>query len=294
MSIDRITDLYREGGLGEIRRGISDFFRLELLSQIGPRLPSESIWSREWDILCVLDGCRLDTFRETIDEDCGRFRSVGSTSQTWIPRTFNHHDVSDVAYVTGNPFSVETNTDDFGLYREVGVAQVEGVETVPPKKLTDYAIEIWRNRDQHSIDRMVIHYMQPHVPFRSQPEWFNEWINTDTWGSSAWNRIRTGEITREEFFDAYRDNLNWVWEDGVIRLKKNCNGKIAITADHGNAAGEFGYYGHPRGAPVSSVRHVPWKTISGTDIGTVTPEVNLNKSHDERDVEASLEALGYK
>lgn len=294
MNIKRLYMLYGEGGMQEVRRGIFDYLRRNTLCQIGPKLPSESVWNRKWDILCVLDGCRLDTFRNTIDEDCDRLRSVGSTSQTWIPRTFDSHDVSEVAYVTGNPYSMKTDTTAFDHYHEFGVTEIEGIETVPPEELTDYAIRIWRKRDELGFNELIVHYMQPHVPFRARPEWFEEWLDTDTWGSSTWRRLRTDEISRNEFFAAYRDNLEWVWQDGVTRLSENCDGKIAVTADHGNAAGELGFYAHPRGAPVPSVRHVPWKTLSGNDTGAITPDVSVEDNHNERDVEESSKALGYR
>jgi hypothetical protein len=138
--------------------------------------------------------------------------------------------------------------------------------------------------------------MQPHVPFRSRPEWFEEWSETETWGSSIWNRVRTGDISREEIFEAYRDNLEWVWgEDGVSRLRENCDARIGVTADHGNAAGEWGFYGHPVGAPIPSVRHVPWLSLQGSDTESATPKISVDAPDGEqRDVKASLEALGYR
>lgn len=300
----RLYTLYSEGGLQEVRRGITDYYvnhlRLRemyttLTSKIGPRLPSDSIWERDWDVLCVLDGCRLDTFREVVDEDCDTLRSVGSTSQTWIPQTFDNHNTSTVGYITGNPFSTKTNTSEFAYYREIGVESAHGIETVPPKQLTDCAIRAWRQRNDLGIDQLVVHYMQPHVPFRSRPEWFKEWKGSETWGSSVWERLRTGDISRDELFEAYRDNLRWVWEEtGVARLRENCDARIAATADHGNAAGEWGFYGHPKGAPAPAIRHVPWTTLSGFDSHEIQPDVTLKQSDGERDVEASLEALGYK
>lgn len=299
----RLYTLYSEGGLQEVRRGITDYHAnhlrpralyLTVASKIGPLLPSDSIWDQDWDVLCVLDGCRLDTFREVADEDCDSLCSVGSTSQTWIPRTFDNYDTSEIAYITGNPFSTRTNTNEFGYYREIGVESINGVETVSPKKLTDCAIRAWRKRDDIGINQLVIHYMQPHVPFRSRPEWFEEWEGDETWESSIWEGIRTGKVSRDTLFDAYRDNLRWVWEEtGVARLRENCDAQIAVTADHGNAAGEWGFYGHPEGAPVPSVRHVPWVTLSGEDSKQVKPDLILEKD-DDRDVEESLEALGYK
>jgi len=60
-------------------------------------VPANPIWEREWDVCCVLDGCRLDLMRELSaaghDALPGPDRgdslwSVGSQSAEWMDRTF--------------------------------------------------------------------------------------------------------------------------------------------------------------------------------------------------------------
>lgn len=132
--------------------------------------------------------------------------------------------------------------------------------------------------------------MQPHVPFRSQPEWFSE-FSGNTWGSRIWKSVGD-EFSKTEFLDAYRDNLAWVFgSEGVELLAENAKAEIAISADHGNAIGEFGFYGHPKGCPVSAVRDVPWETIEGSDSETHVPDVEPPQT--DADLDEQLEALGY-
>ena len=67
-----IYSLYSNGGLQEVRRGIRDYYAYHLsprslyetiAGKIGSLLPSDSIRERDRGVLVVLDGCRLDTFR---------------------------------------------------------------------------------------------------------------------------------------------------------------------------------------------------------------------------------------
>lgn len=137
---------------------------------------------------------------------------------------------------------------------------------------------------------MVIHYMQPHVPFRSRPEWFNKNIGSDAWGAEIWRQLGH-DISKQELFAAYEDNLKWVLEDGVNLLSDAVDATVAISSDHGNAAGEWGVYGHPWGAPLREVRRVPWSTIEAVDSGSYSPNI---VDADEYDAADQLEALGYK
>jgi hypothetical protein len=134
--------------------------------------------------------------------------------------------------------------------------------------------------------------MQPHAPFRSKPDWFKRAIGEDSWSANVWKRLQHGKFTHEEVWEAYVDNLNWVIEDGIDPLQENCGGTIALTADHGNAMGEWGFYGHPLGCPVSTVREVPWKTINGRDKETIHRK--MKEAVKSSNVEEQLGALGYK
>lgn len=252
---------------------------------------STSLWDRDWDIACILDGCRLDTFRHVYGS-CEAIRSVASTSQTWLPRTFSGHETR-VGLISANPYTPRLAADRFALFHVEPVTETKyGIETVPPETLTRYAIDTWRRRNDLGFNRLVVHYMQPHVPFRSRPEWFSNYLGTDTWGSKEWQSLASGEVDREDWFAAYRDNLRWVIKEGVELLLENVNGDIAITADHGNAAGEWGFYGHPRGCPAAVVRKVPWVVEPGTNEGTVSGEPIPEGG--ELDVDHQLAALGYR
>lgn len=291
--------IHQEEGALEAIRSIQRHLRNKVPSRreplgylINKARPSTSIWERDWDICCILDGCRYDTFEEVYDGRSDRIRSVASTSPTWISRTFESTGASNVAYISANPWSDRVDTERFGYFHLESTQETQyGIETVPPENLADRTIDVWRDREQHDLDTIVVHFMQPHVPFRNFPSLFEEFQGTTTWGSKVWGRIDSGDISREQFFEAYRDNLEWVLEDGVKLIKENCDATIAVTADHGNAAGEWGYYGHPKHSPVSSVRVVPWAMVEGSDRGIRTPDVGHKQ--EETDIDEQLRELGY-
>ncbi|QLK24875.1 hypothetical protein HYG81_12230 [Natrinema zhouii] len=176
-------------------------------------VPATPIWEREWDVCCVLDGCRLDLMREAAaaghdalpaPDAVDSLWSVGSQSAEWMDHTFApqyREEMARTAYVTGNPFSSQScehisvtsddvlplEADDFAVLHEAWRDEWvdDDISTIPPKPLTDAAIAIWRNREELGVDRVLVHYMQPHAPFRSQPEWFFGSADIEHWGQFA-------------------------------------------------------------------------------------------------------------
>jgi hypothetical protein len=269
-----------------------------------------NVYEREWDALLLLDTCRPDV----MDEVAGDYdflpdvtpatTSVGSTSWEFLDRTFANADpreVANTAYVCANNFSqqfgdaFEPGPEGFGLLDEVwryGWDDELGV--VPPETLTDRAVSVGREGD---FDRLVVHYMQPHVPYRSLD--VGDRAEAEERGEadkSVWDLLQMGEMSRAEAWEAYRDNLRWVLDDGVAPLLRNLDAEtVVISSDHGEAFGEWGLYGHYRHVPAPALREVPWVETSASDSGELDPEV------EPEDVELTdatlndrLAALGYK
>lgn len=280
-----------------------------------------TIWERgDWDVLVVLDACRYDLWKDVAPGyglDSHSVMSNATCSYDWIDRNFlsDAVDLARVGYVTGNPFA-DHDTDnlqsaglaDRGLGHFAPLYKIHwkaiggtGVETIPPKPITNHAIATWRRRDELGIDRMVVHYMQPHQPYRSRPDWERIGKNLkdlvtgqSVEGGSAWQMARRNEISMGDLWEAYRDNLTWVLDDVTERLVTNLDAKVVVTSDHGNAMGELGDWGHPAGALAPQVRRVPWVSVAGTDTNTINPGVDVDRVHGESEsVDAQLEALGY-
>lgn len=282
---------------------------------------SRSIWDDEWDVCLILDSCRYDLWQE-VD---GRGRSewsVGSASPEWIGKTFAdgyEEQWRNAAYVTANPFSGKQgneldcldedvyplSTRGLGYLDEVWRDQwpmASGLETVDPDVLTERAIWAWNGRERFGVDNLIVHYMQPHIPFRTGSEWSDGWDTTGVFGepqeSSAkddWLKLRDGEIPEEDFWSAYADNLRWGLEE-VEKWRRNLNGELLVTSDHGNAMGECGEWGHRPGSGNPAMRKVPWLHLDGNGGGFSDvqppgspPEIGGAAAPDEQ-----LRALGYK
>ncbi|ESP90035.1 hypothetical protein [Candidatus Halobonum tyrrellensis] len=259
---------------------------------------ADPVFDEEWDVLVLLDACRYDAARRAQN----RHRwlsgvesrwSVGGTSTQWMDRTFDDPsvDLSDVGYVTGNPYS-ETHVDEsaFAFVDEVWRdAWDDETGTIRARPVTDRAIEAARTRD---ADRLIVHYMQPHFP--SVPTPITSGLSVDGFGDdsmSVWDDIAEGRITVDEARDAYRANLDYVLDDVELLLSNVDADTVAISADHGEAFGEHGVFGHD-GSALPAVRRVPWVEASATDTGDHDPA-----DHERADVSSSVEdrlqQLGY-
>lgn len=180
---------------------------IETLHRLAGRLvPGEKIWARDWDICCI-STVVVSILGSLVGRgDVEALLSPAATSRTWFEETFQGRDCSRVGYITGNPFAAELDDDVFGYFHLEPVTETkDGIETVPPAALTEVAVAAWRERDRLGIDQLVVHYMQPHIPFRGRPDWFSQYRGSDTWGLECWANVGE-EYDREEWFAAYRDN----------------------------------------------------------------------------------------
>lgn len=300
--------------------------------------PGTSIWEEDWDILVILDACRVDLMREVASdhdvvggpENVGTFWSLGSKSSDWMRRTFveaYRDQIERCAYVTGNPFTAEAELGDGSAIIEearrtknldivgrniekTGRPNIEvepailnevwkrkwddNIRTIPARALTDEAIQTWRERPEN-VDRMIVHYMQPHSPFVNYPNLGNYGDSTDFGDGfgDIWN-LAGGTIPKETIWEAYRDNLDYVLEDVELLLENVDAERVVLTADHGNAVGELGYYGHPWDIILPCIRRVPWVETSASDSGSYDPDTTERGEPTDADgVEERLVDLGY-
>lgn len=264
----------------------------------------EPIWG-EWDVAIVLDACRPDALATVADsfdwlpDSIPSRRSVASTSKPWLERTFVHseYDCSRTAYVTGNP-----NTVYYGraLSRELlaldevwRYAWDNDLGTIRPRPITDRAIATWRDGE---AEQMIVHYMQPHFPSIPQPVGEGVTVRDDgfTDHDTTSKKIRRGEVSVSEAWEAYVANLRHVLEDVGLLLHSVSAASVVLTADHGEAFGEWGVYGHRPNIPISAIRSVPYVKLSAEDDSEYSPSeyaVTEGGSHAARE---KLEALGYQ
>jgi hypothetical protein len=295
------------GLVGGLRLTVGEFVA-GVCSRLDPYLPATgtNVYEMEWDLLVVLDTCRVDALRAVADEyeflppAVSSIRSVGSKTREWMRETFTDDyadEVARTALVTFNPNSAdELDRDRFHHLQEVWrtdwVAEKGGV---PPEPVTDYAIAVGRSLDP---DRLIAHYKQPHAPYATL-EGFdatNPFDATENDRGGVFGAIIEGRISLETAWRGYLSELRWALDD-VERLLANVDAdRVAITADHGECFGEWGLYGHHEAVPARALREVPWVETTATDTGAVDPDVDVTVDRPEAgpSLDEKLRALGYR
>ncbi len=281
---------------------------LRALQAVGRRLDyGTSVYERDWDILVVLDACRADLLRSVAPEydvldAVDATWSVGSSSSEWLENTFRDRpETARTVMVTGNTWTDRyLDADAFAALDEVWkYAWDEELDTVPARAITDRAIRAARDRDP---EWLVVHYMQPHHPFVADPLAGDEGMaRTGSHSNTAnpWVMLRQEEVTTARVWDAYEATLRHVLTE-VEALVENVDGRIALTADHGNLFGEWGLYGHPMHTPVPALLTVPWAETAGTDHETRQPTLTppealpIERVYGAESDSARLDALGYR
>lgn len=238
--------------------------------------------------------------------------SVGSTSHEWMAQTFTHQwyeEISDTIYLTGNGFAQRTfiegeepgknnnpfsfpnfstvEKDDFKILKGVwNTGHDDNLGNVPPRYITDRAIELGRN---HSTKRLIVHYNQPHTPYLSDA--VNGSGTPAPFESDPFPLLRNGELSRDQAWNAYLDNLRLVLDEVKLLIENIDAERVAISADHGEAFGEWEQYGHPDASPIPAVKKVPWCETTASDMNTHTPAEDTQQP--TTDIESHLADLGY-
>jgi len=279
-----------------------------------------NVYEGDWDLLIVLDACRVDTLREVADEyefieDVESVWSIGSQSAEWMSNTFTerHRDeISRTSYISANGYSESilergsrppaNNTTpidlsswsvvpghDFDSHIQVWKTyHDEEYRTTHPQPVTDHTIEEGRHG---SADRIIAHYTQPHLPYVGAA--VSENREPTELEDRGYELLEEGRESRHEVLEAYKETLRWVLDDVEELLQNIDAAKVVITSDHGEAFGEGKAYGHPEGFPHPVVRKVPWVVTKATDEKTRESDTESNHSI-ETDIEDHLRDLGYR
>ena len=282
---------------------------------------------------CRVDALRAVASEYDFINNIDRIISVGGTSSEWIARTFDtgyRQTLAETAYLTSNAFAQYVledrlkpdnehydHSDLVNLRESTGLDPIDASELgklehvwkqipkrdtvdgahdmskdlmaggTPPRYVTDRAISMARN---HDYDRMILHYTQPHHPYLANSLDTERSLRDHEKQPFQYLR-KTGD--REKVWSSYLDELRWVLDDVDLLLRNIEAEDVLITADHGEAFGEYGIYNHHAGSVHPHIRLVPWVTTEGADTESYVPDHVPKRTHDISP-EDQLEALGYK
>ncbi|MHA1712289.1 MAG: sulfatase-like hydrolase/transferase [Candidatus Freyarchaeota archaeon] len=259
----------------------------------------------EWDIAVILDACRYDTFKETHKRylPSGRLEKRIGASDTleWLTSVFNDGTLyNDVVYVSAHP---GINGKDLawgsfnanGRFCKVYDAWVNGwnwmIGTTLPGEVFKVAVQA---RKEHPNKKMIIHFVQPHFPYRKAPcpstysdlkgvkgnpkldylvqKLFRDLgVNLSRFRRGYWTlrkilNLKCEDIhefywrkyTIEDLKDFYKDNLEWVLGYVKTIVEEFDDANIVVTSDHGEAFGEHGEFFHLYKTKNPAVRLVPY------------------------------------
>ncbi|MFB6202717.1 MAG: hypothetical protein ABEI98_12000 [Halorhabdus sp.] len=295
--VDDVVRNLRGAGFGAVRE-----FVWRTILRYGAELSAAPVLEADWDLLVVLDACRADLWTEVVstesDLPVGTSRiAPGGTSTEWLTKVFQESApdaLGEIAYVTGNPYSDDyVDGEALAYLDEVWrYGWDDDLGSIPPREITDAAIEASRSDNP---DRLIVHYMQPHFPSLVTDR--DDGIAVDEWGErslSVWDDLRFGNRSPTAVWDAYRGNLRLVLDDVRLLLSNVDANRAVITADHGNAFGERGIYGHAAGLALPPLRKVPWAVTSATDQEAYEPTPTHDTKPAKANVTRRLEELGYR
>jgi hypothetical protein len=291
-----------------------------------------NVFSRNWNLLILLDTCRVDALQEVASEydflsDIRSIRSVGGRSPEWIAKTFvdEYADtIRETAYLSANVFSEEIlrNRHHESVSRaEVNLAynilgriptvdtstlghfeylyEYEPVGTDGPLGHKDGGTPPRYVTDRgiavgrdHDFNRIILHYLQPHPPYVANA--VESGRELEQYESDWWGYLaETGDY--ETIWETYLDELRYVLDDVKILLDNIDAETVVISADHGESFGEYWEYGHHTGSINPYVRMVPWVETTATDRNSHMPTTEPPSGmSSEESAEDRLEALGYK
>lgn len=248
----------------------------------------EDIHKEHWDALIVLDACRADLLESVVEEydfleNADDYHiSNASASDEWIAKNLKSRrdQTNDICYISANPYDKTVRDEDFAVIERVWQdGWEETIRTTPPRAVTERAITVHRDNPDK---RLLVHYMQPHAPY------------IQTGRQAPFMDVKLGEISDEQLWREYQDNLRYVLDDVDLLLQNVDTEKTIITADHGEALNDFGVYGHRNHVPVTGLKKVPWCVTTATDTGSYRPNEHTNQQADSTTLEEKLEYLGYR
>lgn len=259
------------------------------------------IFEEDWDTLLVLDGCRYDLFAEksSLPGQLSTRESRGAATQEWLKANFDGRELYDTVYVAANPmFHRHQDIFDLQLHSVIDIwddVWDDDLGTAPPDAVAKAVIDA---HEECLNKRIIGHFIQPHYPFISDDAVVHASVDNDK--INIWNELirKTSDHQPADVIDSYRANLEPVLKS-VKSIFEVIQGRIVVTADHGNMLGERATpiptpeWGHPPGVYTDRLVDVPWHVYENGKRGETIAEKGEHEDATHENVEERLADLGY-
>jgi hypothetical protein len=224
-----------------------------------------NVVEEEWDNLIVLDSCRYDAFEKVnfIPGNLEAKTSQGTTTIQWLNQNFTEY-YDDIVYLSPVVWLKEDNHKDFNYQRkrfesskhfhaiEMLHDNEEGIEQGKHSKLESAVKKAEHFAEKYPDKRKIIHFSQPHLGFvtsnlvEENHKFYRQYLDE----GYSW-----AELKKE-----YENSLKFTLKH-VEKLIEKLEGKTVITADHGEAHGEYGLRDHPHSVYIKPLVKVPWLEV---------------------------------
>lgn len=264
------------------------------LWQQSPDLQQPTLLNRieetDWDLLIILDAARYDILRQIADAVISKEISPASSTPEFLQAAEKRNIFSDCFYLSANP-QVNRHEVGAGTVKHTSHLWDERLQTIPPAPLYNEAAELVRNGDT-----VVAHSVQPHYPHICKIDGDIEPVPGGFHPSETdiqLHDVIQGYLTNRNYplSDAcisYEACLRFAWSEAqsIAQSLRREGYSTVVTADHGEAFGEYGFVEHPVGVSIPPLRRVPWVEFN--------PNKNQPNMTGENSVNNQLQALGYK
>ena len=207
---------------------------------------TQLIHETDWNVLIILDACRYDSFKDLyknhLKGTLKKAMSPGSNTPEWLAHTWT--DKYDLTYVSGNPY---VNTQGVPIGRFVArnhfteiidvwnLGWNEELGTVHPEQMNEATLST------NLKPKSIIHYVQPHRPYIGRKGRFSRpgsHFRQDILGLPMPPQKPTQKAPHfHQTKKAYADTLDLVLIY-VAELMPQLEGKVVVSADHGELLGE--------------------------------------------------------
>lgn len=252
----------------------------------------QRIAAGDWDVLLVLDACRLDTCRDAVDWPVQEVTTPASCTPDWLAAAADRGLFAGKTVLTANPQyqKFEFEADSIEHFWESHWD--ERRQTVLPGPVLDRVTE-HINEDSPPV---IAHLQQPHWPYvaRIDDEWELAYPDLGPWTDDGEEiagmqvAMARGKIDVERAYSAYRASVRSIWRTLLPAIESwVADGHtVVVTADHGEVFGRLTdatMYEHPCKVGIRPLTAVPWVEFDSSQPETV----------DDGTVQDRLEALGY-